>query len=197
MGIAERKQKEKKELKRKILNAARELFSTEGFNNVSMRNIALKIEYSPTTIYNYFANKSEILQHLIQDHYINILEKGEELQADSAQPVESRIKAYLNMYVNEHLSNPEHLRLLAGQYTDFNPGPVENLKGFRGYQLMKQFVRMGVEEGLFKDQDFDSAAQFLWSTVFGLSSLLVLRPSFPWQENIVESTLNYAVNSLK
>ena len=197
MGIAERKQKEKKELKKKILDAARELFTKEGFDNVSMRNIAQKIEYSPTTIYNYFANKSEILHHLIQDHYTNILEKGEELQADTGQPLENRIKAYLSMYVNEHLNNPEHLRLLAGQYSDYNPGPVKKLKGYKGYELMKKFVEMGVDEGLFRAQNTDSAAQYLWSSVFGLSSLLVLRPSFPWKDNIIDTSLEYTVNALK
>ena len=54
MGIKERRAREKEQLRRQILSAARELFVNEGYENVSMRKIANKIEYSPTTIYLYF-----------------------------------------------------------------------------------------------------------------------------------------------
>src|ERR1044071_3169437 len=51
MGIAERREREREEGRKKILDAARELFATEGYERVTMRRIAEAIEYSPTTIY--------------------------------------------------------------------------------------------------------------------------------------------------
>ena len=51
MGTKERRATEKEQLRHQILSAARELFVNEGYENVSMRKIAHKIEYSPTTIY--------------------------------------------------------------------------------------------------------------------------------------------------
>jgi len=54
MGVRERRTREKRELKQQILDAARELFVREGYESVSMRKIADKIEYSPATIYTYF-----------------------------------------------------------------------------------------------------------------------------------------------
>jgi hypothetical protein len=51
MGIAERKEREREEVKDLILNAAREIFLAEGYENTSMRKIASKIEYSPGIIY--------------------------------------------------------------------------------------------------------------------------------------------------
>ncbi|MGL1180856.1 TetR/AcrR family transcriptional regulator, partial [Vibrio parahaemolyticus] len=59
MGINERKEKQKLELKRLILDASMKLFVEEGFENVSIRKIADLIEYSPTTIYLYFKDKNE------------------------------------------------------------------------------------------------------------------------------------------
>lgn len=50
MGVVERKAREKREIKDLILDAARKLFVREGYENVSMRKIADKIEYSPATI---------------------------------------------------------------------------------------------------------------------------------------------------
>ena len=51
MGVAERRDREREEVRRKILDAARELFVAEGYERVTMRRIAEAIEYSPTTIY--------------------------------------------------------------------------------------------------------------------------------------------------
>ena len=51
MGTKERKERDKLEMQQKILDAARELFMKEGYENVSIRKIAEKIEYSPGTIY--------------------------------------------------------------------------------------------------------------------------------------------------
>lgn len=51
MGTKERRAREKEQLWQQILSAARELFVNEGYENVPMRKIAHKIEYSPTTIY--------------------------------------------------------------------------------------------------------------------------------------------------
>ena len=51
MGIKERQTRQKEMLRQEILDAARNLFIKDGYENVSMRKIAEKIEYSPTTIY--------------------------------------------------------------------------------------------------------------------------------------------------
>ena len=60
MGIKERREREKDNLRQAILDAAGELFVNEGFENVSIRKIAHKIEYSATTIYIYFKDKKDI-----------------------------------------------------------------------------------------------------------------------------------------
>src|SRR5580692_467652 len=60
MGIQERKEKQKLEIRKLILDASIKLFSDEGFGNVTIRKIADLIEYSPTTVYLYFRDKDEI-----------------------------------------------------------------------------------------------------------------------------------------
>jgi AcrR family transcriptional regulator len=60
MGILERKEREKQEMRDLILNVATEMFIEEGYDKTSIRKIADKIEYSPATIYLYFKDKDEI-----------------------------------------------------------------------------------------------------------------------------------------
>ena len=64
MGILERKEKQREEIRKMILEASMQLFVKEGFENVSIRKIADLIEYSPTTLYIYFKDKNEIFSSL-------------------------------------------------------------------------------------------------------------------------------------
>ena len=58
--MRERQTRERESVRSAILDAARRLFLTEGYVNVSMRKIAELIEYSPGAIYSYFTNKEDI-----------------------------------------------------------------------------------------------------------------------------------------
>jgi AcrR family transcriptional regulator len=53
MGISDRKEREKQEMKQLIIDAAMRMFVEDGYEKTSIRNIADKIEYSPGTIYLY------------------------------------------------------------------------------------------------------------------------------------------------
>jgi len=64
MGVKERKERDKLERREQILQAAHDLFLEKGFEQVSIRNIAEAIEYSPATIYLYFKDKNEIFHAL-------------------------------------------------------------------------------------------------------------------------------------
>ena len=66
MGINERKERQKLELRRKILAEAESILLTKGWSQLSIRNIASAIEYSPATIYLYFDSKDEIGYELME-----------------------------------------------------------------------------------------------------------------------------------
>ena len=88
MGVQERRAREKKELRQGILDAAREMFVRDGFENVSMRKIAEKIEYSPTTIYLYFQDKADLLDCLCEETFAKLLKKQNILDQTIADPLE-------------------------------------------------------------------------------------------------------------
>jgi AcrR family transcriptional regulator len=69
MGIKERQERDREAVRRAILDAARELFVTEGFQNVSIRKIAERIEYSPAAIYGYFPSKDDIFFSLAEEGF--------------------------------------------------------------------------------------------------------------------------------
>ena len=65
MSHIERRLKDKEEMKQSILDAAREIAAKEGWQAVTIRKIANKIEYTPPIVYEYFENKEALFKELI------------------------------------------------------------------------------------------------------------------------------------
>src|ERR1043165_1042301 len=88
MGVAERKSRQKENTRQEILDAARDLFVHDGYENVSMRKIAEKVEYAPGTIYLYFKDKAEILDTLCEQTFEKLRARMDAIRRDPGDPVE-------------------------------------------------------------------------------------------------------------
>ena len=88
MGVKERRARQKKFLRQEILDAASELFVRDGYENVSMRRIADKIEYSPTTIYIYFKDKAELLEQVCKETFGRLVRRLSKIMEQPGDPVE-------------------------------------------------------------------------------------------------------------
>src|SRR5258708_13353009 len=110
MGLQERREREKKELRQEILDAARDLFVREGFENVSMRKIAEKIEYSPTTIYLYFQDKADLLDCICEETFARLIKKQSVLDQTIADPLD-RLRKNLRGYIEFGFKPPNHYKV--------------------------------------------------------------------------------------
>ena len=72
MSREERQQQARESTRRAILDAALDLFIADGYTQVSIRNIAAKVEYSPAAIYSYFPSKDEIFFALAEEGFRQI-----------------------------------------------------------------------------------------------------------------------------
>ncbi len=187
MGVIERKAREKRELKQQILDAARELFVREGYESVSMRKIADKIEYSPATIYTYFKDKDDVLDCLCEETFLKLdLEKSAAVQEMKGDPLQA-LKKGMETYIRFGLDHPEHyivtFILKAAPYE--KPGGRETRKaktGQRCFGNMRNLVRRCMEEGKIKNGDLEETSQALWAGIHGLTALLITQPGFPFVE---------------
>jgi AcrR family transcriptional regulator len=173
MSVKERKERQKLEMKDAILSASLRLFSDEGYENVTMRKIANKIEYSVGTIYLYFKDKSEMLYELHNKGFDEFYRKQLSIQ-HIKDPIE-RLQAHGEAYMNFAMENPEYYDLMfisrsssrqIKKYKHWNEGE-------RTYELLKLNIKQAMETGIFKDVDLEVAAFSLWSFVHGMSSLYV------------------------
>ena len=110
MGIKERRDKEKLELKNKIINAAEELFAEAGYQNISMRKISNKIEYSLPTIYQFFRNKADLLLYIFRENNGKLLNIFIEISERDYNPIE-KLKDMSRAYIDFALENPHYYEL--------------------------------------------------------------------------------------
>ncbi len=184
MGIKERKARGQSDLKRKIMAAAEELFVQEGYANVSMRKIAEKIEYSPTTIYRYFKNKAEVMNQLIADGYRGVRLGYENTVSHRAGSPLETFKEVVRNYVDYALTHPNHYGLWfsSGQLTLEEGKPVMqhgDLR-FNVFSVWLSLIRECQERGLLAGEAPLPVFQLVWGSVHGLISLRLHNRSFPW-----------------
>lgn len=200
MGVKERRIREKELLRQEILDAARELFIEEGYESVSMRRIAEKIEYSPTTIYLYFQDKAELLNNLCAETFEKLIVRLERSHARFRDPLE-RLREGLREYVEFGLQNPQHYRvtfMISHQHAE-NECNEAQAAGFRAFEHLRQGVVECIRAGKFLNVDVDTASQTLWAGVHGVTSLLIANNKFPFveQKKLVSMVLDTLLRGLE
>lgn len=111
MGVKERHDREREAVSRGILDAARELFVTDGYQHVSIRKIAERIEYSPAAIYGYFPSKDDIFFALAEEGF-RLLFNSASAPADAgSEPVDDLRRMFWRYYEFSR-SHPEYFALM-------------------------------------------------------------------------------------
>jgi AcrR family transcriptional regulator len=201
MGVRERKARQKKFLRQEILDAASELFVREGYENVSMRRIADKIEYSPTTIYLYFKDKSELLEQVCKETFGRLVQRLSKIMEQPGEPVE-RLKRGLLAYIQFGLENPHHYRatfmMMLPEGFDEKKMHHEDSPGMQAFAFLTRGVADCLKDGKMPALNVELAAQTLWAGVHGITSLLITHSGFPWvgRERVIQSTVDTIVAGL-
>ena len=200
MGTKERRAREKEQLRDQILSAARELFVNEGYENVSMRKIADKIEYSPTTIYLYFKDKADLLDSVCKETLLDLLNTLELLNRDKSDPVETLRKSG-KAYVEFGLRYPQDYKLTFVIRPQFQQGLglEEGSVGERVFNYLREMVSECIRQKVFGQVDVDTAGQALWSAVHGVTLLLIDFSDFPWTEKdkLIDTVIHTMIEGLK
>ena len=183
MTAARTKNKEKTALREDILDAARELFVSQGYENVSMRKIAERIGYSPTTIYLYFKDKSELLREICETTFAKLGDEIIESQHAGGSTIDI-LRRGMIAYIEFGLSNPHHYDVVfispGEKFIGPNDFSYEGSMGQQAFDLMASSVTDCMAAGTIRDGDVATIAQTLWAGIHGATSLLITHEGFPW-----------------
>src|ERR1700752_648765 len=113
MGIAERRLRQKEEVRSSILSTAWQMVKEDGWQSVSIRKIADAIEYSVPVIYDHFENKEAILLEFGKQGYSLLTKKLLQAKKKSTDPGE-QLKAIADTYWNFAFHNKEYYQLMFG-----------------------------------------------------------------------------------
>ena len=171
----------------RILEAARDLFISDGFDAVSMRRIAAKVDYTVAALYRHFPDKSALFQEILSSG-------GSAFHADPAKsastdPVE-RVRLECAAYVEFGLKWPGRYRLLFLS----PPNEVAELDRYSG---MRSAVQDAIAAGRFRplDMDIDDITRTLWAAMHGVVSLHIARGGDPRRARQAAGLLARAVIS--
>jgi AcrR family transcriptional regulator len=112
MGIKERQERDRETVRRGILDAARELFVKESYQNVSIRKIAERIEYSPAAIYGYFPAKDDIFFALAEEGFRLLHGDADQFAALANLPPLERLRAMLWRFYQFSEEHPQYFALM-------------------------------------------------------------------------------------
>ena len=186
MGVKERKERERTEVREKILDAALDFFAREGSEGVTMRALADAIEYSPPVIYSHFRDKDAIIRELC-NRQLRTLAKHFSAIAGVADPVE-RLRGIGRAYVDFALQNPSHFRFM---FLTAHPLPSDEDDSSRSsepqenaYAFLKHTVEAAIASGQLRPEltDAEEVTQICWASAHGIVALQNVKGSEPWIE---------------
>jgi len=173
MSIIQRKEREKEEMRQLILNAAHDIFKEHGYDGLSIRNIAERIEYSPATIYLYYKDKNAIFYAL--QYEAAAAKRDHLLPAASIENPLERLVAFGRLYIDFGMKHPDWYDLLF-----LTRAPMEHIEnqecwalGMATHSFFVETVQACVDARYFKSTDTAVIAYTLWCHAHGMVSLFV------------------------
>lgn len=166
MGIKQRRERERQATQQAILQAALEIASEDGWEAVTIRRLAERIEYSPSAIYKYFEGKEAILLALLRQGFQQQLADLEHISAQKQGP-SARLLQIATAYWDFAWHHPTLYQLMFDLQ-----GTIREVEEAKAVFLA---VRMAIEEWSqtqgARIADLDGAVDILWATMHGLVAL--------------------------
>jgi AcrR family transcriptional regulator len=174
MGSKERIHRLKENTRVNILDAAYDIVKDEGWQALSMRKIADKIEYTAPIIYEYYANKEAILLELTKKGYLMLSERMKTAAAKHAD-AEGQIEAMWLAYWNFAFEQKEYYQLMFG--VEVNCCLMDELlpPGSTPYDIAVEPILklMGIDDP--EDERVCTKYYTYWSIIHGLVSINIVR----------------------
>lgn len=161
-------EEERRNTKKRIRQAAAEVFREKGISGVTARAIAAKADVSVGKIYSYFGSLTDLMQSLWMIPVRDALSRLETVAAENPDPKE-RLDALIDAYIDFADSNPELYRsaLLFVRPADFDPPEAQPLEAAPFSSLLIETIVAGQKEKKIRAGDPAVLAQMIWAGIHG------------------------------
>lgn len=175
MGIAERRERQKKEVRESILNAAWELVHKDGWQSLSIRKIADAIEYSVPVVYDHFENKEAILSVFNKQGFKLLGDKLRAAKETQNKPCQ-QLSAIAYAYWDFAFENKEYYQLMygLGMPSCESLTKVPELMAF--IEVIQTTINEAIQVSGGKTADTWLKVHSFWSMIHGLVSINLIAP---------------------
>ena len=181
-----RRQQQREDARRAILDATEALLVEDGYERFSMRRLAGRCGYTAPTIYHYFGDKQGLVDALLEERFDELVGALRDLPAAEGDDPLEIIRERSRAFVRFGLENPIHYRLLTvAREPGVDPPPAaEAARDF----LQRPWDELA-EKGRLRN-DAETAQRALWAALHGLLSLHSSRPDLEWPPEVFDETVD-------
>jgi AcrR family transcriptional regulator len=202
MSVKERRVRHKTLLRQEILDAARDILVREGYEGLSMRKVAERIDYSPTAIYLHFTDRDDLVLCVCEQLMGGLVKELQQVADRNANPLVALQKG-LRRYVEFGLRHPQHYLATFGIPHGHDPGKDPRYQqpetmAMQAFGFLQRLVGECVKQKKIPKVDVHNASCALWAGVHGITSLLIVMPNFQWghRDKVVSQLVRMLVDGL-
>ena len=171
---ADRRARQKAGVREAILVAATELFLEGGYEGFSLRRVAERVGYTPTTVYLYFADKDDLLFTVAYKGFEGFSEALRAGFASTPHRID-RLEAIGRAYLAFGTTRPAYYRLLFMEQTEFltRSQPEHRTPALEAFVTLIWAVEVALATGHLAPGDAQTHSDLLWAGLHGVTSLAV------------------------
>jgi AcrR family transcriptional regulator len=203
MGVRERRARQKTLLRQEILDAARDILVREGYDGLSMRKVAQKIDYSPTAIYLHFKDRDDLVFSVCEQLFGGLVRELRDVADRNPDPLVALRKG-LRRYIDFGLAHPEHYLATFvvphGQDADVNKRYKRpEAMSMQAFGFLPRSVAECVRQKKIAKVDVEAASRALWAGIHGITSLLIVMPTFEWgnRDRVIDQLISMLIEGLR
>lgn len=185
-GIAKRRERQRQEARRTILDATEALMIEKNGSDFSIRALGQLSGYSAPTVYHHFGDKDGLIDALLEERVARLADQleGVEPTGDAQSDLRAMLLAYFE-FSSEHPTFTRLMWTLSRKGESRMPEAMDRVRS-----CIESAVERFGDRGRLGPFDAGSAGQILWALVYGLVSLRITQPDFAMGEQLAENALD-------
>jgi len=182
---AMRREQNRAEVRRTILEASETLLTESGYGGFSVRALVARCGYSAPTVYHYFGDKTGLLDAVLEARMEDLVAELERVPEEADLVIHMRRLCLV--FAQWGIRNPTHY-YLANQPRDDEPLPGSATH--RATELLSQPLTAFSQRGDLSEPEVARVSQSFWACLHGLISLPAVRPDVEWSEDLLAATID-------